>query len=109
MALEGYPKTYETPKVHIGKYSAGATDDFTVDGICDLIKVTGSGSDPSSSHGSFQVWYHGEDKTATGHIVELGAGDVLEGPFIKVFWDSSLGAGNDTEGYAYERSSITSS
>ena len=104
MALPGYPKTYETPKIHIGHQATGS--DVTVDAKCEMIKCTGSGADPTASHAGFQIWYYGEDKTSAGHVVELGAGDILEGPFIKVLFDKSESAGADTEGYIYERSSI---
>jgi hypothetical protein len=110
MALGGYPKTFLTPKIHTGTQGgSGTANDITVDAVCDLIKVTGSG-DSAAGHGTFRVWYDGDNKNdaSAGHLVELAIGDVFEGPFIKVFFDATESAGTETEGHIYERSSITS-
>tara|TARA_R110002020_G_scaffold181645_1_gene376750 strand:+ start:9153 stop:9452 length:300 start_codon:yes stop_codon:yes gene_type:complete len=96
MALTGYPKTYETPKIHIHSGSGAMSSALT--GIFDLIKHTSS--DPNDKV-SIEIKKPGDSAETTIHVT---AGDVVEGPFVSV---KALAGGDvDGEVWIYERSSI---
>ena len=109
MALAGYPLKCESPKITHTAYNV----DLTVtnpEGI-DMIKITGSNvaTTTLNSHAHFQVWMAGEDTSSSGHVIEASAGDVIEGPFVKVFYDASLSQGTNMDVFVYERSKTTAS
>ena len=109
MALAGYPLKCESPKITHTAF----TSDLTVtnpEGI-DMIKITGSNvaTTTLNSHAHFQVWMAGEDTSSSGHVIEASAGDVIEGPFVKVFYDASLSQGSNLDVFVYERSKTTAS
>ena len=99
MALAGYPKTYASPKITHAPKGGG---DVTVTGVIDLVKFI-SFSTAGTDHSNLTLWTEGEDTSAGGHAVEMGPGDILEGPFIKVFFDDSNSSGVGSDTLIYER------
>ena len=95
MALDGYPKTALSPKIH---RMVLATDAIT--GVFDIIKFAG---DTQADIVTVNVKLPGE--TATTSLKQL-TGDVLEGPFTYVDV-TSITDGTNTEVLVYERASIT--
>ena len=112
MALAGYPMTCESPKITHGKKGGGDVTVTNAEGI-DMIKVTGSdiAGLTENSHANFDVWLPGTDVEAGGDSVTIAAsaGDVIEGPFIKVLFDDSESTGTNLDIFIYERSRATNS
>ena len=98
-------KTFHSP--YITHYDS-TNDTETIEGVIDLIKVTGTDaantSEPSRSQAVFNAWGPG----IVNEEYELLAGEVLEGPFTKITF-SAISAGAHCDVTVYERSKIITS
>jgi len=95
MALEGYPKTALSPKIH--RMVAATT---AITGVFDIIKFAGDVQDDIVT---LNVKLPGESVAIS--LKQL-TGDVLEGPFTYVDVEG-IEDGTNTEVLVYERSSMT--
>ena len=112
MALAGYPLTCESPKITHCSKAGGNVTVINAEGI-DMIKITGSNIAGTSenSHADFDVWVPGTDISASGDKVSISAaaGDVVEGPFIKVVYNDATSTGTELDAFIYERARTTAS
>ena len=98
-------KTFHSP--YITHYDEN-NDTDTVEGIIDLIKVTGTDAANSTEADRSQAVFNAWGPGIVNETYELLAGEVLEGPFTKITF-TAISTGDHCDVTVYERSKIITS